>query len=100
MPGGSLVSAANQAAFNVANALGAALGADVLAAGLGYTSTLWVGAALALVGTGIATLAVRSERRERAALVAEAAALLAAEDASRVDADVANWRRALQRITT
>jgi DHA1 family inner membrane transport protein len=100
VPGGSLVSAANQAAFNVANALGAALGAGVLSAGLGYTSTLWVGAALALVGTGIATLAVRSERRERATLVAEADALLAAEEASRVDADVASWRLALQRITT
>jgi DHA1 family inner membrane transport protein len=98
VPGGSLVSAANQAAFNVANALGAALGAGVLSAGLGYTSTLWVGAVLALAGTGIATLAVRAERRERAALLAEAAALLAAEDA-RVDADVASWRLALEPIT-
>jgi len=98
VPGGSLVSAANQAAFNVANALGAALGAGVLSAGLGYTSTLWVGAVLALAGTGIATLAVRAERRERAASVAEAAALLAAEDA-RVDADIARWRLALQPIT-
>jgi DHA1 family inner membrane transport protein len=59
VPGGSLVSAANQGAFNVANALGAALGALVISAGLGYTAPMWVGAALALVGAGIAVLARR-----------------------------------------
>jgi DHA1 family inner membrane transport protein len=95
VPGGSLVSAANQAAFNVANALGAALGAGVLSAGLGYTAPIWVGAALALAGTGIALVAVRSERRERAALTAELDALLATECAARVDADVAAWQRVL-----
>jgi DHA1 family inner membrane transport protein len=95
VPGGSLVSAANQAAFNVANALGAALGAGVLSAGLGYTAPIWVGAALALAGTGIALVAVRSERRERAALTAEVDALLAAECAARVDVDVAAWQRVL-----
>jgi DHA1 family inner membrane transport protein len=95
VPGGSLVSAANQAAFNVANALGAALGAGVLSAGLGYTAPIWVGAALALAGTGIALVAVRSERREQAALTAELDALLAAECAARVDADVAAWQRVL-----
>jgi MFS transporter, DHA1 family, inner membrane transport protein len=95
VPGGSLVSAANQAAFNVANALGAALGAGALTIGFGYTSPIWVAAALALIGTGIAALAVRSERRERAALAAEADALLAAEHTARVDADVASWRLAL-----
>jgi len=68
VPGGSLVSAANQAAFNLANAIGAALGAGVLTAGLGYTAPIWVGVGLALVGTGIAVVAVRSERRERAAV--------------------------------
>ena len=35
VPGGSLVSAANQGAFNVANAVGAALGALVISSGLG-----------------------------------------------------------------
>ncbi|WP_222193110.1 MFS transporter [Modestobacter italicus] len=90
VPGGSLVSAANQGAFNLANALGAALGAGVLSAGLGYTAPIWVGAALALAGTGIAVVAIRSERAERAALAAEADWHLA-----RVDADVAAWQRAL-----
>ena len=60
--GGSMVSAANQGAFNLANALGAALGALVISAGLGYTAPMWVGAALAVAGAGIALAAQRSER--------------------------------------
>jgi MFS transporter, DHA1 family, inner membrane transport protein len=83
VPGGSLVSAANQAAFNLANALGAALGAAALSAGLGYTAPIWVGASLALVGTGIAVVTIRSERRERTALAFAARA------------DVQAWQRAL-----
>ncbi|WP_138758923.1 MFS transporter [Modestobacter altitudinis] len=83
VPGGSLVSAANQAAFNVANALGAALGAAALSAGFGYTAPIWVGASLALLGTGIAVATIRSERRERAALAF----------AARADVDA--WQRTL-----
>lgn len=60
--GGSLVSAANQGAFNVANALGAALGAAVLSAGYGYTAPIWVGAALALTGTAFCVVALRTEQ--------------------------------------
>jgi DHA1 family inner membrane transport protein len=63
VPGGSLVSAANQGAFNVANAVGAALGALVISSGLGYTAPMWVGAVLALVGAGIALLARAADRR-------------------------------------
>ncbi|KGH46048.1 MFS transporter [Modestobacter caceresii] len=95
VPGGSLVSAANQAAFNLANALGAALGAGVLSAGLGYTAPIWVGAGLALAGTGIAVVAVRGDRADRAALAAETRV---AEGAARVDADVAVWQRVLSPI--
>ena len=65
VPGGSLVSAANQAAFNLSNALGAALGAAVLSAGLGYTAPMWVGAVLAVMGAGIAVLARRVQLREQ-----------------------------------
>src|SRR3954451_10917076 len=65
VPGGSLVSAANQAAFNVANALGAALGAATLTAGWGYTAPIWVGSAVAVAGVGIAELTIRSERGAR-----------------------------------
>jgi DHA1 family inner membrane transport protein len=84
VPGGSLVAAANQAAFNVANALGAALGAAVLSAGLGYTAPIWVGAVLALAGAGVAVLAVRSERA----------------DAAATSADVAAWQRTMTPVTT
>ena len=62
LPGGSLVSAANQGAFNLANASGAALGALVISAGLGYTAPMWVGAVLAALGAAIAVVAHRSER--------------------------------------
>jgi MFS transporter, DHA1 family, inner membrane transport protein len=67
--GGSLVSAANQAAFNVANAVGAALGALVLSLGMGYTAPMWVGAVVALVGAAIAVLARRVGRGEAPAAV-------------------------------
>jgi DHA1 family inner membrane transport protein len=64
--GGSLVSAANQAAFNVANAVGAALGALVLSLGMGYTAPMWVGAVVAVIGAGIAVLARPVGRAEAA----------------------------------
>jgi MFS transporter, DHA1 family, inner membrane transport protein len=54
-----LASASMQSAFNVANALGAALGGVVLAAGLGYSAPPAVGAVLAALGVGIAMLARR-----------------------------------------
>jgi DHA1 family inner membrane transport protein len=68
--GGSLVSAANQAAFNLSNALGAALGAAVLSAGLGYTAPMWVGAVLAVIGAGIAAVARTVQVREQRAALA------------------------------
>jgi len=61
--GGSLVSAANQGAFNVANALGAALGALVISQGYGLTAPMWVGAGLAVAGAGIAWWIAHSARR-------------------------------------
>ncbi|MGY1706179.1 MFS transporter [Geodermatophilus sp. SYSU D00697] len=70
VPGGSLVSAANQGAFNVANAVGAALGALVLSLGMGYTAPMWVGAVVALVGAAIAVLARPIGRREAAPVAA------------------------------
>lgn len=73
--GGSLVSAANQGAFNMANALGAALGAAVLSGGLGYTAPIWVGAALALAGAGIAVVVRVVDRRDRVPTAAEADAV-------------------------
>jgi DHA1 family inner membrane transport protein len=81
VPGGSLVSAANQGAFNVANAVGAALGALVISQGLGYTAPMWVGAVLAVAGAGLAVLAGAGERR-------------AARGHDPVGVDVRTWRRA------
>jgi DHA1 family inner membrane transport protein len=57
-----LASASMQSAFNVANALGAALGGLVLAVGLGYSAPPAVGAVLAAVGAGIAVVALRRTR--------------------------------------
>ncbi|MCS4274876.1 DHA1 family inner membrane transport protein [Mycetocola sp. BIGb0189] len=44
----TLASGANVAAFNIGNAVGAWLGGLTIGAGLGYTSPLWVGAAMTL----------------------------------------------------
>ena len=78
----NLASGANQAAFNVANALGAALGGMVIGAGLGYASPNVVAAVLAAAGLGIALVAGRSARNERVrteiARRAEQAALVCA----------------------
>ncbi len=48
-----LAAALNHSAFNVANALGAWLGGVAISAGLGWNSTGWVGALLALAGLGV-----------------------------------------------
>ncbi|OJX80703.1 MFS transporter [Leifsonia sp. 71-9] len=62
----TLASGANIAAFNVGNAIGAWLGGVTIAAGLGYTSPLWVGAAMtvgALVVVAVAASAARAASR-------------------------------------
>ncbi|QHJ01617.1 MFS transporter [Xylophilus rhododendri] len=58
----ALAAALNHSAFNFANALGAWLGGVAIAGGLGWTSTGWVGALLALGGLGLFTLTARSAR--------------------------------------
>jgi MFS transporter, DHA1 family, inner membrane transport protein len=57
-----LASASMQSGFNIANALGAALGGLVLAAGLGYAAPPAVGAVLAAIGVAIAVVAWRRSR--------------------------------------
>lgn len=64
--GPSLASGANIAAFNLGNAFGAWIGGLTLAAGLGFTSPLWSGAAITLLGLGVYLLAVRLPGGERA----------------------------------
>ena len=57
-----LASASMQSGFNIANALGAALGGLVLAVGLGYAAPPAVGAVLAAIGCAIAVVAWRRSR--------------------------------------
>jgi len=61
----TLAAALNHSAFNTANAVGAWLGGVAITAGLGWTSTGWVGALLALAGLVIFGIAVSSERRSK-----------------------------------
>jgi DHA1 family inner membrane transport protein len=69
----TLAAALNHSAFNLANALGAWLGGVAIDAGLGWTSTGWVGALLALAGMGIFAWALSDARsRLRAAVMASA----------------------------
>ena len=61
----TLAAALNHSAFNAANALGAWLGGVGIAAGLGWTSTGWVGVLLGLGGVGMFVWALVSERNTR-----------------------------------
>jgi DHA1 family inner membrane transport protein len=58
----TLAAALNHSAFNTANALGPWLGGMAIAAGYGWTSTGWVGTALALAGFLIWIVALLDER--------------------------------------
>lgn len=57
----TLAAASHHAAFNIANALGPWLGGMAISAGLGWQSTGYVGAAMALAGLGIFLLALRQQ---------------------------------------
>ncbi|MGW1341910.1 MFS transporter [Kribbella sp. NPDC002412] len=61
----ALASAANIAAFNLGNAIGAYLGGLTIEHGLGYTAPNWVGAALAASGLAVALLSGLLDRRRR-----------------------------------
>ncbi|MBE1581675.1 MFS transporter [Amycolatopsis roodepoortensis] len=60
----SLVSAAVQSAFNIANSIGAYLGGLVIAGGLGLVAPNWVGASLAVLGLSLAVVSGGMDRRE------------------------------------
>ena len=59
----TLAAALNHSAFNTANALGPWLGGMAIAAGYGWSSTGWVGTALALGGFAIWFVAMLDDRR-------------------------------------
>ena len=61
----ALAAALNHSAFNTANALGPWLGGMAIAAGWGWTSTGYVGAALALGGLAVWCLAMLSARNRQ-----------------------------------
>lgn len=61
----TLASGANIAAFNIGNAFGAWLGGLTIAAGWGYTSPLWAGAAVTLAGLAVYLFAARVSGGER-----------------------------------
>ena len=61
----TLAAALNHSAFNIANALGAWLGGVAIAAGLGWTSTGWVGSLLAFAGMAVFAASVWQARRAR-----------------------------------
>ena len=77
----TLASGANIGAFNIGNALGAWAGGIGIAAGLGYTSPLWIGASITAAAVVVLGAAVARGRRSGTALsgVAHDAALESAQ---------------------
>ena len=59
----TLASGANIGAFNVGNALGAWLGGVTITAGLGYTSPIWAGAGITLLGLAVMVVAAAAAKR-------------------------------------
>ena len=59
----TLASGANIGAFNVGNALGAWLGGVTITAGLGYTSPIWAGAGITLLGLAVMVFAAAQAKR-------------------------------------
>ena len=59
----TLASGANIGAFNVGNALGAWLGGLTITAGLGYTSPIWAGAGITLLGLVVMIIAAAGAKR-------------------------------------
>ncbi|BCW65932.1 MFS transporter [Arthrobacter sp. NicSoilB4] len=62
----TLASGANIGAFNVGNALGAWMGGVTISAGLGYTSPIWAGAGITLLGLAVMVFAAAAAKRHDA----------------------------------
>lgn len=67
----TLASGANIGAFNVGNALGALMGGVTITAGLGYTSPIWAGAVITLLGLGVMLFAAAKAKRNDAVGLAD-----------------------------
>jgi DHA1 family inner membrane transport protein len=59
----TLAAAINHASLNIGNSLGAASGAIVVGAGLGYLAVSWIGLIFAGIGIAIAITSFAVERR-------------------------------------
>ena len=68
----AIAGALSHSALNVGNSLGAILGGVVIAFGLGFAATAWVGALLAAGGLLLAIISLAIERRDRPQRVLEA----------------------------
>jgi DHA1 family inner membrane transport protein len=62
----TLASGANIGAFNVGNALGAWMGGVTITAGLGYTSPIWAGAGITLLGLAVMAFAAAAAKKRDA----------------------------------
>jgi DHA1 family inner membrane transport protein len=62
----TLASGANIGAFNVGNALGAWMGGVTITAGLGYTSPIWAGAGITLLGLVVMAFAAAAAKKHDA----------------------------------
>lgn len=71
----TMAASLNHAAFNGANALGAWLAGLAITAGLSWSSTGLVGAALAVCGLGVFTLGVHLEKRDQQPSISSEATL-------------------------
>ena len=80
----TLASGANIGAFNVGNALGAWLGGVTITAGLGYTSPIWAGAGITLLGLAVMSFAAGAARRNHVRLAPAAEATAELKDALKV----------------
>jgi DHA1 family inner membrane transport protein len=78
----TLASGANIGAFNVGNALGAWLGGVTITAGLGYTSPIWAGAGITLLGLVVMIIAAVGAKRAEQQASSATGERLAAEPAA------------------
>jgi DHA1 family inner membrane transport protein len=81
----TLASGANIGAFNIGNALGAWAGGLGIAAGLGYTSPIWIGAIITATALLVMVIAAASARRDTTRPVADAAGADAQRDPVRAN---------------
>ncbi len=84
----TLASGANIGAFNVGNALGAWMGGVTITAGLGYTSPIWAGAGITLLGLAVMAFAAAAAKKHDADLPGTGGSTVAAVAAAETSTDL------------